>query len=101
MWLPCAGSTPHRAEAHTIPITGILGYFVESQLPAWQENLQNEHNTTFSRVRHRRSFFCKLPMAFFEFMLRLLAGPLARLLAGYASHLAVDSLTPGALPILC
>jgi hypothetical protein len=35
----------------------------------------------------------------FEMVLRLLAGFVAGLLAGYASHLALDAVTPKGLPI--
>jgi membrane-bound metal-dependent hydrolase YbcI (DUF457 family) len=36
-----------------------------------------------------------------EFLCRLGAGMVARVLGGYASHLVLDSLTPACLPILC
>jgi hypothetical protein len=35
-----------------------------------------------------------------EMLFRLLAGFIAGLLAGYASHLALDALTPKGLPVL-
>ena len=41
-WIDTPCSLRHRAEAHSMSITGTVGYFVNSQLPAWQKNLRNE-----------------------------------------------------------
>jgi len=96
---PC--SLRHRGEAHSMGITGTLGYFVNSQLPAWQESLRNEAQH-YVQLRAASPFVLpQIAYGVLELILRFLAGGLAGLLAGYASHLALDSLTPSALPILC
>ena len=96
---PC--SPRHRAEAHSMSITGTVGYFVGEQLPTWQAGLREEAQR-YARLRDASpSLLPQIGYSALEFILRFLAGLLAGLLAGYASHLALDSLTPSSLPILC
>ena len=98
-WIDTPCSLRHRAEAHSMSITGTVGYFVNSQM-AWQENLRNEAQH-YVQLRAPSPFLPQIAYGVLEFILRFLAGWLAGLLAGYALHLALDSLTPSALPILC
>jgi hypothetical protein len=97
--LPC--SPRHRAEAHSMSITGTIGYFINEQLPNWQASLRNEAQRYAQLSAASPSLLPQIGYGVLEFVLRFLAGLLAGLLAGYASHLALDSLTPSSLPILC
>jgi hypothetical protein len=93
-------SPRHRAEAHSLSITGTVGRFVSEQLPLWQASLRNRAEY-YAQMRTASSeFLPQISYSFLELLFRCLAGALAGLLAGYASHLALDSLTPSCLPIL-
>jgi hypothetical protein len=41
-WIDTPCSPRHRAEAHSMSITGTVGYFLNEQLPNWQLSLRNE-----------------------------------------------------------
>lgn len=99
-WIATPCSPRHRAEAHR-SITGTVGYFIREQLPTWQASLREEAQR-YAQLRDASpSLLPQIGYSALEFILRFLAGLLAGLLAGYASHLALDSLTPSSLPILC
>jgi hypothetical protein len=96
---PC--SPRHRAEAHSMSITGSVGFFIREQLPTWQAGLREEAQRYAQLREASPSLLPQISYGALEFILRFLAGLLAGLLAGYASHLALDSLTPCSLPVLC
>jgi len=76
VWIDTPCSPRHRAEAHSMSIKGRVGYFVNRQLPAWQENLRNEAQHC---VQLRAASPFVLPQFAFgvlEFILGFLAGPL-------------------------
>lgn len=100
-WIDTPCSPHHRAEAHSLSLTGTLGYVIKDQLPAWQDSLRRNAEY-YSQVRAASpALLSQIGYGILEFLFRFLAGALAGLLAGYASHLALDSLTPSSLPILC
>lgn len=90
----------HRAEAHSVALTGVAGGYLSSQLPAWQASLR----TQAERYAQMRSLAASPCAQFFYWLLelafRFASGVLAGLLAGYASHLVLDALTPSSLPLL-
>jgi hypothetical protein len=96
---PC--SPRHRAEAHSMSITSSVRYSIREQLPTWQSGLREEARRYAQLREASPSLLPQIGYGALEFILRFLAGLLAGLLAGYASHLALDSLTPSSLPILC
>jgi len=100
-WIDTPDSPCHRAEAHSVGITGTVGYFVSQQLPTWQTSLRNEAQRYAQLREAAPSFLPQIGYGALEFIMRFLSGLLAGLLGGYASHLALDSLTPSSLPILC
>lgn len=100
-WIDTPCSPRHRAEAHSMSITGTLGYYMNDQLPKWQACLRNEAQRYAQLRDATTSLLPQVGYGALEFIMRFLAGLLAGLLAGYASHLALDSLTPSSLPILC
>jgi hypothetical protein len=100
-WIDTPCSPRHRAEAHRMSITGTLVYFMNDQLPNWQARLRNEAQRYAQLREAAPSLLPQIGYGALEFIMRFLAGLLAGLLAGYASHLALDSLTPSSLPILC
>lgn len=90
-WIDTPCSPRRRAEAHSMSITGTVGYFMNQQLPQWQANLRAVSPALLPTIGY----------GVLESILRFLSGLIGGLLAGYASHLALDSLTPSSLPILC
>jgi hypothetical protein len=63
-WIDTPCSLRHRAEAHSMSITGTVGYFVNSHCRPGRRIFAMKHNTTSSYVRLRRSFCHNLPLAF-------------------------------------
>jgi len=100
-WIDTPCSPRHRAEAHSMSITGTLGYHMNKQLPLWQANLRAEAQRCVQLSAASTSVLPQIGYSALEFIFRFLSGLLAGLLAGYASHLALDSLTPSSLPVLC
>lgn len=100
-WIDTPCSPRHRAEAHSMSITGTVGYYVNQQLPQWQANLRAEAQRYAQLRAASTSVLPQIGYSALELIFRFLSGLLAGLLAGYASHLALDSLTPSSLPILC
>jgi len=103
--LPDCVDTPysprHRAEAHSRSISGALGYFVSDQLPVWQASLRKQAEYYAQMRAVASDLLSQIGYGILEFLFRFLAGAFAGLLAGYASHLALDFLTPACLPVLC
>ena len=100
-WIDTPCSPRHRAEAHSMSITGTVGYYMNEQLPQWQANLRAEAQRYAQLRAASTSVLPQIEYGALELIFRFLSGLLAGLLAGYASHLALDSLTPSSLPILC
>ena len=100
-WIDTPCSPRHRAEAHSMSITGTVGYYMNQQLPQWQTNLRAAAQRYAQLSAASTSVLPQIGYSALEFIFRFLSGLLAGLLAGYASHLALDSLTPSSLPILC
>lgn len=100
-WIDTPCSPRHRAEANSMSITGAVGYFMNDQLPTWQASLRHEAQRYAQLRAASPSLLPQIGYGALEFIMRFLAGLLAGLLGGYASHLALDSLTPSSFPILC
>jgi LexA-binding, inner membrane-associated putative hydrolase len=100
-WIDTPCSPRHRAEAHSMSITGTVGYYMNQQLSQWQANLRAEAKRCAQLSAASTSVLPQIGYSALEFIFRFLSGLLAGLLAGYASHLALDSLTPSSLPVLC
>jgi hypothetical protein len=89
----------HRAEAHSVAISGVAGRFVSSRLPRWQASLRAQADW-YAMMRLRSSSLLEqLFLWVAECACRFLAGAIAGLLAGYASHLILDAFTPISLPL--
>lgn len=89
----------HRAEAHSMAITGSIGCFLKDNLPKWQGRLRVQAGH-LGKMRAERT--CEVHRVLFllgEYTCRFLAGLIAGVLAGYASHLILDFFTPISLPI--
>jgi hypothetical protein len=100
-WIDAPTSPRHRAQAHSMAITGTLGYHMNEQILSSQTLLRSQAQACANRQLSAVSSLEQLWYAFLEFLCRLGAGAIARVLGGYASHLVLDSLTPACLPILC
>ena len=100
-WIDPPTGPGHRAEAHSIAISGTGGYYLGDLIPSWQSSLRCQAET-YSQIRQASAEPLDwLWYGFLEFVCRLIAGAFAGVLAGYASHLALDFLTPASLPLLC
>jgi hypothetical protein len=100
-WIDVPTSPRHRAEAHSLSITGTAGYLIIEQLPAWQKSLRaNAQRYGELRVASPDPL-PRIGYGILELLFLLLSGFLAGVVGGYASHLVLDSLTPSSLPILC
>jgi hypothetical protein len=89
-----------RSLAHGILPIAAAGRAVVNALDGWQAQLRAEANR---RAMLRQSAATPLErfwQALVEVLCRLGAGALARLLAGYGSHLALDAFTLASLPLL-
>src|SRR5260370_6211589 len=73
-WIDTPCSPRHRAEAHSMSITGTVGYFMNEQLPNWQASLRNEAQSC-TQLREAAPFFLRhIGYDAFEYILRFLAG---------------------------
>lgn len=100
-WIDAPTRPRHRAEAHSIAISGTCGYYLKDQIHSWQSSLRDKAGAYAQRRRASQEPLAQLWFGLWEFILRFVAGATAGLLGGYASHLTLDSLTPAYLPILC
>lgn len=100
-WIDTPCSPHDRAQAHSMSITGTVGYYMNQQLPQWQSNLRAEAQRYAQLRVASTSVLPQIGYGALELIFRFLSGLLAGLLAGYASHLVLDSLTPSSLPVLC
>jgi hypothetical protein len=100
-WIDMPCFPRHRAEAHSMSITGAVGYFMNQQLPQWQAKFRAEAERYAQLQAASPLLLPQIGYSILEFLRSFLSGALAGLLAGYASHLALDSLTPSSLPIVC
>jgi hypothetical protein len=90
----------HRAEAHSMALTGTIGLYVKENLPQWQTYLRARADDFASMRAASTSGLDQFLFMLAEFFCRFLAGLIAGALAGYASHLVLDFFTPACLPIL-
>jgi|ERR1700733_974696 len=91
----------HRAEAHSVAFTGAAGKLLSDQLPQWQNFLRSQADRYALMRAHSSVPLEQFFLWMAENACRVLAGAIAGLLAGYASHLILDSLTPMSLPLFC
>ena len=91
----------HRTAAHSTGITGTVGYFLNEQLPDWQVSLRDRGQHCAQLRAASPALLPQIGYGILEFLCYLLSGVFGGLLAGYASRLALDSLTPSPLPVLC
>jgi hypothetical protein len=80
-------------------VTGTIGWFLKENLPEWQAWLRAQADRPIRKMRvespsGHQSFFLLA-----EYFCRFLAGLIAGVLAGYASHLVLDFFTPMSLPV--
>lgn len=93
-------SPRHRAEAHSVALTGAAGRYLSSQLPAWQTSLRAQAGHYAQMRSLATSPFAQFLYWLLELACRFTSGVVAGFLAGYASHLVLDALTPSSLPLL-
>jgi hypothetical protein len=90
----------HRAEAHSMAITGTVGWILKENLPGWQAALRAQADKFAMMRAQSTSPLYQILFWFAEYFCRFLAGVIAGVLADYASHLTLDFFTPMSLPVL-
>jgi hypothetical protein len=90
----------HRAQAHSIGITGCVGWILNQNLPEWQSWLRAQADRYAMLRAQSISAMQQLLLCFAKYFCRFLAGLIAGVLGGYASHLVLDFFTPMSLPAL-
>ncbi len=90
----------HRAEAHSMAITGTIGWILKENLPEWQSALRAQAEQFAMMRAQSESPLLQILFWLAEYFCRFLAGLIAGVLAGYASHLTLDFFTPMSLPVL-
>lgn len=90
----------HRAEAHSMAITGVAGRVVSLHLPEWQATLRLRADELAARRAQSALPIEQLFLWVAEYVCRVLAGFIAGVLAGYASHVTLDFFTPMSLPLI-
>jgi len=93
-------SPHHRAEAHSMAITGTAGWILKENLPEWQSQLRAQADRLAMMRAQTTSALHQFFFWLAEYFCRFLAGLIAGVLAGYASHLTFDFFTPISLPVL-
>src|SRR5580658_6413285 len=73
-WIDTPCSPRHRAEAHSMSITGTLGCYMNQQLPQWQANLRAEAQRWAQLSAASTSVLPKIGYSALEFIFRLLSG---------------------------
>lgn len=92
-WIDTPCSPQHRAEAHSLGISGTAGYYVSDQMSALQASLRSQ-TQHYAQLRTTSSdLMPQIGFGLSELLFRFLVGALAGLLAGYASHLELDLLS--------
>jgi hypothetical protein len=90
----------HRAEAHSMALTGSVGWLVKENLPTWQAALRAQADGFAAKRAQTEDPLLQLLFWLAEYGCRFLAGLIAGVLGGYASHLTLDFFTPMSLPIV-
>jgi hypothetical protein len=100
-WIDVPNSPRHRAEAHSLSITGTVGYLLVDKLPDWQASLRANAQHLAGLRAASPAPLPQIGYGLLKLLFLVLSGFLAGVVAGYGSHLALDSLTPSSLPIFC
>lgn len=90
----------HRAEAHSMAITGTIGWILKENLPQWQSALRDQADSFATMRTQADSPLLQVVYWLAEYFCRFFAGLIAGVLAGYGSHLALDFFTPMSIPVL-
>src|ERR1700723_1859983 len=90
----------HRAEAHSMALTGTVGWIVKENLPEWQAVLRSQADRFAAMRMQTESPLLQVLFWIAEYFCRFVAGLAAGVLAGYASHLTLDFCTPASLPVI-
>jgi len=90
----------HRGIGHSIFSITIAGTIIYKKLSDWQDWFRNLADEARLRADSAQDDFWKGVFRLAEFLLRFVAGLIAGVIGGYASHLALDFMTPCSLPLV-
>jgi hypothetical protein len=85
--------------AHSWATLGADGYSLIAAVPNMQANMRGRSDARAARARVTTGLE-SLWNALLSVLWRFLAGAVPGLLAGYASHLVLDAVTPAGLPLI-
>ncbi len=95
-----ANSSMHRAFAHSTTTGASLVFGTHAVAQEWAQFFREKAADLQRRRQNNPMSEGDLTInVFFEVVLRITAGLLPGLMAGYASHLALDACTPRSLPL--
>jgi len=90
----------HRSVAHAIVPAGTAGVTVAPRIGSAQQWFREKAEQCRARRAVATNFFDSFVLLLAEILLRLCAGAVVGLAAGYASHLLLDAGTPDGLPFI-
>lgn len=90
----------HRGIGHSVFSITIAGTIIYKKLADWQEWYRDLADDAKLRADNTTDQLWKAFFLLAEFVLRFIAGMIAGVIGGYASHLALDFMTPCSLPLL-
>jgi membrane-bound metal-dependent hydrolase YbcI (DUF457 family) len=94
-------TTPnHRGVAHAVVPMAAVGVALWKIAGNWQDRLRTKADEFKWRAANEPNDFLRFVYSIAEFVLRALSGAIAGVIGGYASHLALDAMTPAGLPWL-
>jgi hypothetical protein len=93
-------SVPFRNATYFVPDTGTIGRILKEDLPEWQSWLRAQAEQFAVMRAQSESPLLQILFWLAEYFCRFLAGLIAGVLAGCASHLTLDFFTPMSLPVL-
>lgn len=97
---PSYGPT-HRGPAHSLSALALIGKVAYYQLGKRQAAVRRwAHQCAAKRVACGPGSILAFAWAIAEAALRLMAGLLAGVVAGYVSHVALDALTPSGMAVI-
>ena len=91
----------HRSVAHAIVPLGVAAHQCARYLQTWQETLRRFAQNEAALKTQSQDPLERIWHSMLEFAYRLISGAIAGLIAGYASHVALDAVTPSGLPVFC
>jgi hypothetical protein len=90
----------HRGIGHSFLSISVAGTIIYKSLSDWQDWFRQRADEAKQRADNATDQVSRGFFLVAEFVLRFIAGLIAGVIGGYASHLALDFMTPCSLPLV-